>query len=622
MMRTSARGIEPSIPLPTSPDGRSRKNLSGVLSRLVVIAFALALAAAVHPAAAAQPDPTSQLLERANDVRLSNYTEFNSILQSLTGRAAQFSPQQREYLRYLEGWKKAYDGDYPGAIAELEEVAGNSRDPILRFRAQVTAANVLVVASRYEDAFVQLAALLTELPDISDGSAREQALGVAGELYLEVGQYDLAMRYGRMLAQENWRGIGRCKGVVIELDSLFRSGRLQEGSPMIQSGIDACLKVGMVTHATAIRTFAARLALANGHPAQALQILQSTYAATLQTHYPRMISEYDARIAQAYLAEGDATRAGEFASKAVASAVKNQFTQPLVTANQILYQLAKARGDYKAALGFYEQYAVDNLGYLNEVSARQLAYEKVTHENIARQLKIESLSRQNRVLELEHTLAAKEMVATRLYGVILTLVLTLIGLWALLIKRSQVHFKNLSRLDGLTGIANRLHFIEQAEAALAYARKSGQDVCLVLFDLDYFKSINDRFGHATGDFVLKRSATLCREYLRRSDIFGRFGGEEFSVLLPGCRLEEAREQSEQLRRTINGIHTEYRGTKVAVSASFGIASSAVSGYELTRLLAHADAAMYRAKLAGRNCVMAYDTADSGEVKALLSTPHP
>jgi GGDEF domain-containing protein len=113
------------------------------------------------------------------------------------------------------------------------------------------------------------------------------------------------------------------------------------------------------------------------------------------------------------------------------------------------------------------------------------------------------------VLELEHRLAAKQVEATRLYVVILTLILVFIGLWAVWTQRSQIHFKNLSRFDGLTGISNRLHFIERAEAALNYASRSGQDVCVVLFDLDHFKSINDQCGHATGDFVLRRAAMLC-----------------------------------------------------------------------------------------------------------------
>src|SRR6185312_1154549 len=108
------------------------------------------------------------------------------------------------------------------------------------------------------------------------------------------------------------------------------------------------------------------------------------------------------------------------------------------TAYRILYQYAKQRGDYPNALDYHEKYLTARIGYLNDVSARQLAYERVKHESLARKLEIEALSRKNRVLELEHKLAAKQMEATHLYGVILTLILALIGLWALLTKRSQL----------------------------------------------------------------------------------------------------------------------------------------------------------------------------------------
>ncbi len=90
--------------------------------------------------------------------------------------------------------------------------------------------------------------------------------------------------------------------------------------------------------------------------------------------------------------------------------------------------------------------------------------------------------------------------------------------------------------------------------------------------------------------------------------------------MPGCRIEQARAQAERLRRTIKEIQAEQRGATLTASASFGVASTATSGYELTRLLAHADAALYRAKRAGRDCVMAYDPADSGEVKGIKPPP--
>lgn len=582
---------------------------------------AVALAAAAIGVAGASAVPGADgLLREADAVRLSDYGRFSSLLHSLEAHSGQLDPAQLQRLRYLEGWQSAYQGNYAAAIKQLEAVAASARDPILKFRAQVTAVNVLIVAAHYEQSFVLLEDLLKELPAVRDGSAREQALFVAGELYNAVGEYDLGIYYGKLLEKDNWRGLGVCKGQTIEFEALFKSGRLGADDPSLQSAIDTCLRLGLLAHVTSLRTFVARMDLAQGRPDRAIALLTSTYPVALQTRYGRLISEYDALLAQAYFAQQDTVKARQFAASALAASVKGAFTQPLTTAYEILYELAKKQGNFKAALAYHEKYSIAKLGYLNDVSARQIAYEKVTHENLAKQLEIRALGRQNHVLELEHQLAAKRMEATRLYGVILTLILALIGLWALLTKRSQLHFKNLSRLDGLTGICNRLHFIEQAEAALAYARKTNQDVCLALFDLDHFKSINDRFGHATGDFVLRRAATVCREYLRRSDIFGRFGGEEFSILLPGCRLEEAREQAEQLRRTINSIKTDHRGATITVSASFGIACCSVSGYDLARLMAHADAALYRSKRAGRDCVTAHDTSDSGELKGILPAP--
>jgi diguanylate cyclase (GGDEF)-like protein len=182
-----------------------------------------------------------------------------------------------------------------------------------------------------------------------------------------------------------------------------------------------------------------------------------------------------------------------------------------------------------------------------------------------------------------------------------------IALFAYRTKRSQLHFMKLSRVDGLTGIDNRPYFIAQAERALDATRKLEQEVCVILCDLDHFKSINDKFGHATGDHVLRQAVDACRKHLRASDLFGRFGGEEFCILLPGCSLADARQRCEQLRAAIASVTTESGNASATVSASFGVAATSSSGYELRQLLAHADAALYRAKFAGRNCVVLYDT---------------
>jgi diguanylate cyclase (GGDEF)-like protein len=170
---------------------------------------------------------------------------------------------------------------------------------------------------------------------------------------------------------------------------------------------------------------------------------------------------------------------------------------------------------------------------------------------------------------------------------------------------------SLSQIDGLTGIANRPHFLKQAQSALESAQKAQQPACIILCDLDHFKAINDKHGHAAGDQVLKQTVAQCQVFMRSTDLFGRFGGEEFSFLMAGCGPEDARLRAEQLRLTIaglsynNGTANSLAGTRV--SASFGVASSVASGYDLRLLLAHADSALYAAKRAGRNRVAVYDT---------------
>jgi diguanylate cyclase (GGDEF)-like protein len=161
----------------------------------------------------------------------------------------------------------------------------------------------------------------------------------------------------------------------------------------------------------------------------------------------------------------------------------------------------------------------------------------------------------------------------------------------------------LSRIDGLTGICNRPHFISQAETAVKCASESHEELCIILCDLDHFKAINDVHGHATGDWVLREVVSRCSLLLHPAEVFGRFGGEEFSFLLPASGLETAQQRAEELRAAIAAISVGFGSSELRVSASFGIAAAGSSGYGLRQLLADADAALYQAKAAGRNRVV-------------------
>jgi diguanylate cyclase (GGDEF)-like protein len=598
-----------------SKDPAARAVVPGLLGCLLVAVASLAYAA--------QPNGASELLEKADDIRTTNFVEFTATLEAIKKLQNGLSPTQLEYLRYLEGWKSAYEGDTQTAIARLTTLIEDGKDATLRLRAGATAVNVLVYARRYEEAYTRLADVLHILPEVADGEAREQALLNAAELYNGVGQYDLALSYAQQVIDANWSGHGFCKGWEPKLQSLYESGRVKSVGPELRTAIDGCVNVGEMNYANAMRIFAARVYIRQNKFDEAITLLQQHYAEVKASRNPLFVATYDAVLADAYRKKGLPSQAEEFATNVTNSAGKAEFTEPLVIAYGVLYELAKQQNDFKAALEFHEQFAAADKAYLTDLSARHLAYQKVNHENISNKLQVDALNKQNHVLQLERQLSSKAVETSRLYIVLLTMTVLFIGLWAYRTKRSQLHFQTLSQLDGLTGICNRPHFIAQAEKALEASRRSGEHLCIILCDLDHFKSINDRYGHATGDFVLKRTVSACKVHLNKGEIFGRFGGEEFAILLPSCGSEDARQRAEQLRVAITAI-TAYQGqgtTKATVSASFGVAATGSSGYELGQLLAHADAALYEAKRMGRNRVVVHSQtpADEGSQLALVST---
>ena len=134
----------------------------------------------------------------------------------------------------------------------------------------------------------------------------------------------------------------------------------------------------------------------------------------------------------------------------------------------------------------------------------------------------------------------------------------------------------------------------------------------MLCDLDHFKAVNDKHGHATGDYVLRRVVSACKPYLRPNDVFGRFGGEEFGFLFPACEPARSTPPVGGDAQGDREHHdTEQDAVEMTVSASFGIASTRASGFQLRQLLAHADAALYEAKRAGRNRVVVHERATAG-----------
>jgi diguanylate cyclase (GGDEF)-like protein len=157
-------------------------------------------------------------------------------------------------------------------------------------------------------------------------------------------------------------------------------------------------------------------------------------------------------------------------------------------------------------------------------------------------------------------------------------------------------------VDGLTGLANRRQCEETLAAELARVARFGGPLAVVVADLDWFKDVNDRYGHPAGDTVLREFAALLRENVRDVDLAGRWGGEEFLLILPGTDLDGGVHVAERIRLALSGrIVLSVHGTPIPVTASFGVAATPPAT-TASELFAAADAAMYAAKRSGKNRV--------------------
>lgn len=183
-----------------------------------------------------------------------------------------------------------------------------------------------------------------------------------------------------------------------------------------------------------------------------------------------------------------------------------------------------------------------------------------------------------------------------------------VGLRFALLDREQEQlmrqlFESSTR-DALTGAHNRKHFDDRLRSELAYALRHNASLALIMIDIDHFKKVNDTHGHQAGDQVLKQTARGIAQRLRAEDMFARFGGEEFAVILRGVNLAGAARLGERLRTTVAALPSVHQGTRIPVTISLGCATLACcEDKSEAALLQAADRRLYRAKSLGRNLVV-------------------
>jgi diguanylate cyclase (GGDEF)-like protein len=330
-----------------------------------------------------------------------------------------------------------------------------------------------------------------------------------------------------------------------------------------------------------------------------------------------VIKQTRSLLAQVDLAEGHAERALATLNEILANGAVDMPPREVPPLFKLRAAANAARGHLAAAYADLGEYM---RRYTTTTELRRLRQVAALHARFAIDREIDrnaSLQRQLAESEQRRIELQRRTWMAITAGSIALLLMTTLLIGA---RRHRRQLAALANLDSLTGLPNRRHTAQLTDRALEHALRAGEPLTIALLDLDHFKAINDRCGHAGGDRVLCEFARLARATLRATDTFGRWGGEEFLVAMPGTTLDVALAIVERVRAAALTVAVPVPGETLRVSLSAGLAVSETRQASLDSLVARADIALYRAKHDGRNIVRiddaSMDAASSGVRRAL------
>jgi diguanylate cyclase (GGDEF)-like protein len=242
---------------------------------------------------------------------------------------------------------------------------------------------------------------------------------------------------------------------------------------------------------------------------------------------------------------------------------------------------------------------------------REVASLRVQFENDQEKQKIALLEKDKKLAEERLNSQTRTTQLVAIAGLMGLAAAFVLGYALLSNRRHRAELIRLAERDELTGLLNRRAIVRKAVELLSRARESKGTLVIGLIDLDHFKSINDRFGHAVGDQLLQRLAVALRTALHTREVFGRYGGEEFLVLFPDTTMEQAKQASEKLRLALRDQHLRVDDQDVTVTLSLGLASYEVGDVLFDQVARRADIALYVAKTQGRDRVEIFSSARHG-----------
>ena len=316
--------------------------------------------------------------------------------------------------------------------------------------------------------------------------------------------------------------------------------------------------------------------MARGEIHHALQYLEKSQQLAQKLGFRREEAELLRRLSAISFQQGQPEQAFSYLQRALTIAQEIEARHEIFKTHADLAAAYKQAGNFEQALTHYERFHTIKEEVFNDQADMRLKSLETAHrlEQAQKEAEIYQLKNQTLQTEIEER------------------------------KLAQAHAEHIATIDPLTSLFNRRHFFHLAEHAFTKALYDTTPLCIIMFDLDHFKQVNDTYGHLIGDKVLIAAANTIRNGLRTSDILGRYGGEEFSAILPETTVEQGHLVAERIRETLETVPVETEKGLVFITISCGVGKifidDSFSTLTLNVLIDRADQALYQAKQAGRN----------------------
>ncbi len=551
----------------------------------------------------------NQLLIETELIRTTNFQIFSKNIDLLSNYQNQFTPYQYCYYHFLFNFRLAYSGGFTKAQENLASLFNKCNDLDLQIRIKSLMANLFVISGNYLDAIKNLDFVVSQLSKIKDKTSKHFAYVVAFIVYDLVNQHELSLKFIDLLTQDDPSPNNLCKALVHKNRIYLNTSTKIINEHQILSAITLCEKTNDNLYAQILNTNWMKYKLDHSNSLieykNLLADLLSVEQVIEDTQYKNLIGIKNALLSQIYEKLNDYKNAIKYANLSIEESYSIGSTNQKIDSLQVLYNYYEKHNNFKEANQYLIKKNKAELKVYSDEQAKNMAYLTVAHNNVAKTQEIELLQQQNKVLALEKTVSKKSAQVQKLIILFLVAITGFFIFWGLWQKRNQRIYKELSEHDHMTKIFNRKGLRNYTESLLAYSTENESRMGCAVFDLDFFKKINDQFGHATGDWAIKNVIKKCEGLGNNKATFGRLGGEEFAIILSDANKEEMYVFCENCRNAINSLVTKESGYHFKISASFGMTTSDVSGLSYSDLLIHADDALYKAKKSGRNNTVIY-----------------